>query len=184
MKTVIGIVGEKGSGKGTFTELFRELSQNPIGCVKSSDILAETLRLWKIPLTRKNLQDLAIIMDGHYGTGSLSNAVRERIASAKEDIVIFEGIRWQSDVDMVESFPNHLIVYVTAPVDVRYQRTRERKEKVGEGEATFEEFMKEEKVSTETQIASIGEKAGVKIGNLGSKSEFREKIREHFVHLF
>ena len=177
MKSVIGVVGEKGSGKGTFTELLKKICPEPVACVKSSDLLVETLNLWKIPLTRRNLQELAIVMDGAYGEGSLSRAVAERIRNAQERVVVFEGIRWPSDLEMVRSFPGSMVAYVTAPAGIRYERTKKRKEKAGEGDATFEQFMKEEQVATETQIVSIGRSADAKIENLGSKEEFEEKVR-------
>jgi hypothetical protein len=50
---------------------------------------------------------------------------------------------------MVRSFSDNFLVYVTTPVGIRYDRTKERGEKVGEANATFDEFMKEEFVATE-----------------------------------
>lgn len=178
MKTVIGVVGEKGSGKGTFVHILQALATQSIECVKSSDILADTLTMWDIPLTRSNLQQLAIIMNGKYGNTSLSHAVEKRIGALPSSIVIYEGIRWPSDLDMIRKFPKHILVYVTAPAETRYKRTLARKEKVGEGEATFEQFMEEEKVLTETQIVKIAAEAEVRIENTGSKEDFEKKVKE------
>ena len=90
MKTVIGIVGEKGSGKGTFTKFLNDFLPGKVSIVKSSDILGETLELWDIPKTRSNLQQLAIIMDDTYGVGTLTHAVEERISKSKNTIVAYE----------------------------------------------------------------------------------------------
>lgn len=178
MKTVIGVVGEKGSGKGSFVHMFQALSSKSVDCVKSSDILAETLNLWDIPLTRSNLQQLAIIMNGKYGDTALSHAVEKRIKEFGADTVIYEGIRWPSDVEMIKRFPKSILVYITASPETRYKRTLERKEKVGEGSATFEQFMQEEKVATETSIPGIAAQASVKIINEGSKEDLEKKVRE------
>ncbi len=188
MKILIGVIGEKGAGKGTFTKFFREAvvaSGTPVSIfnIKSSDILAKTLNMWDIPLTRSNLQQLAIIMDGQYGSGSLSHAIKNEISNAKEDIVIFEGIRWPSDVEMVRSFPNNKIVSVQAIPEIRYERIKLRNEKVGESMATYEQFMAEEKVATETQIATLAEGADFKIDNNGGEKEFAEKVVEFFRRL-
>lgn len=180
MKTVIGVVGEKGSGKGTFVHILQTLSTKSVECVKSSDVLADTLKLWDIPLTRSNLQQLAIIMNGKYGDTSLSHAVEQRIQHFSSSLVVYEGIRWPSDVEMIKKFPKHILVYVTAPAEIRYKRTLARKEKVGEGDATFEQFMEEEKVPTETQIVEIAKGADVKIENSGSKEDFEKGVKDFY----
>lgn len=64
MIKVIGLVGEKGSGKQTFVNFLKEIASSPaergprndrggvlnIRQVRFSDILAQTLILWDIPL--------------------------------------------------------------------------------------------------------------------------------------
>jgi len=180
MKTVIGVIGEKGSGKGTFVHLLQALSSKSVGCVKSSDILAETLTLWDIPLSRSNLQQLAIVMNGKYGDTSLSNAVEQRIRSLQKDVVVFEGIRWPGDLATIRKFEKSILVYITAPVEERYKRTLERKEKAGEGEATFEQFLEEEQVATETQISTLAKEADIKIENIGTKEELEEKVKAFY----
>jgi dephospho-CoA kinase len=178
MRLLIGVMGEKGGGKGTFVNVLRSVASETISAVKSSDVLAETLNLWHIPLTRSNLQNMAIIMSNQYGKGTLSNAVRERINVTKEEIVIYEGIRWPTDIDLVRSFPDNLLVYITADPKVRFERMKKRNEKVGEGEMTFEQFMKEEQAGTETHLPVISKQADVKIENNGSKEEFKNQIRK------
>jgi dephospho-CoA kinase len=182
MKKVIGLVGEKGSGKGTFVKFFSQIAQEKglsVVSVKSSDILSETLSSWGIDLTRSNLQQLAIIMNAKYGDTTLSHAVEMRITRLlhSHDIVIYDGIRWNSDVAMVRKFSNNMLVYITAPSEVRYNRTRLRKEKVGEDIASFEQFMEEEKVSTETDIPRIGGSADVKIVNNSTEDQLICEIK-------
>lgn len=180
MKTVIGVIGEKGSGKGTFVHILQALSSKSIDYVKSSGFLAETLNMWDIPLSRDNLQQLAIIMKGKYGDKALSHAIEKRINNSQCDIVAYDSVRWQEDADMVRSFPKSIIVYITAPAERRYKRLLERKEKIGEGEATFEQFMREEQVSTETDIPNIAKQADVRIENVGTKEELEEKVKDFY----
>ena len=77
--------------------------------VRSSDILVETLQLWNIPKTRENLQDLAIYMDRGFGKGTFSGTVKHRIEQMEVDIIIFDGVRWLTDVDLIKSFKRNLI---------------------------------------------------------------------------
>jgi dephospho-CoA kinase len=182
MKLCIGLVGEKGGGKDTFTSIFQEIvgSDYFIKRYKTSDLLGRTLDMWHLPRTRHNLQHLAIVMDGGFGIGTLTNALREEIKKEESDIVIFDAIRWQSDVDMVKSFPKNLIIYITADSKVRYERSKARKEKIGEGSITYEQFMDEEKVATETEISSIGKKADVTVRNEEGIDQFRAKVLEFY----
>jgi len=117
---IIGVVGEKGSGKGTFSKLLQSyLKGRETVVVRTVDVLYDTLKIWHIEPTRSNLQNLAIIMDAQYGKGTLSRAVEARIRRIKADIVVLEGVRWQSDVQMLRSFERNVLVYVTADARVR-----------------------------------------------------------------
>ncbi len=136
--------------------------------------------MWGIPLTRSNLQQLAIIMNGKYGDTSLSDAVEKRIKEFSADVVTYDGILWPSDVEMIRRFPKSILVYITASPEVRYQRTLERKEKVGEGSMTFEQFMQEENVATETSIPTIAAQAEVRFENEGTKEELEKKVEEFY----
>jgi len=178
---VIGLIGENGSGKDTFTTFFRSVAAPlKINKIRFSDILVETLTSWNIPLTRANLQKLAIVMDEGYGKGTLTHATARRTKDDEADVVIIEGMRWLTDVPMVRNFKNSLIVYVTADSNVRFERLKNRKQKVGEESLTRAQFDHEEKEKTEIFIPKIGSKADFKIENNGSLDEFRDKVEEFF----
>ncbi len=178
-KIIIGLIGEKGSGKGTFVDLLSKIiNKNNIVHLKSSMILGDSLDLWNIKKTRENLQKLAIVMDENFGKGTLTNAIYERIKNDKKNIVIYDGIRWQTDVEMIRSFHKNILIYITANPKVRYERLKERKEKIGEENLTFEQFMKEEKAYTEIFISRIGKTADFKIENNYSIEKFKDKVKE------
>lgn len=185
MKLVIGLVGEKGSGKQTFVNFFKEIATSPsapqndivVRQVRFSDILAQTLLLWDIPITRSNLQQLSLSMDKTFGSKSLAHAARFNVANEDADVVIFDGIRGKEQFKMIKAYPKSLIIYVTAEQNLRYQRLNKRSEKVGEAGLSYEQFMQEEKVKTETQVPKIGKKADFKIENNGTLNEFKAKIK-------
>ena len=178
---VIGLVGEKGSGKETFAKFFSEFmsrEKNLTVChVKFSDLLKETLDLWSMPATRTNLQVLAVIMDQHFGEGTLAEAMYQRISKVQADIVLLDGVRWHADIKLLNRFKKHYLVYITADTKTRFKRISRRTEKIGEGK-DFKQFMKEEQAANELLIPELGAKADFKIENTGSVKEFSEKVSQ------
>lgn len=176
---VIGLVGEKGSGKQTFVNFLKHLLPNlNIRQVRFSDILAQTLILWDIPLTRSNLQRLSLVMNDAFGAEALANAAKFSIEGDTANIIILDGIRRQAELKLVKGMTNNLVIYITADQDLRYQRLKLRSEKVGEVGLTFEQFLKEEQSKAESEIPKLSTKADITIENNGSKDEFKNKIKQ------
>lgn len=177
-KIVIGLVGEKGSGKETFGNLLQEiLLDQKIYRIRFSDILVDTLKIWDIPKTRENLQKLAVVMKNGFGEERLPHAVETRINQSDADIVLIDGIRWMADVNFLKSFDKNLLVYITANLKIRYERLKNRSEKVYEEATTFEQFMKEEQAENELLIPKIGSGADYKIINNGTFEQFKKEVR-------
>lgn len=179
MKMVIGLVGEKAGGKGTFTEIMTSLlPERKIVYAKFSDVLADTLKLWGLELTRENYQKLSVAMRNTFGDGTLTRAIQNRIEALDADIVILDGLRWESDMKLLRSFPVNFLIYVTASAELRHIRSQQRKEKAGEENATFEQFMLEEQAETEKAIPKIGAAADFTVVNNCAMSKLQEKVRE------
>ena len=178
-KIVIGVVGESGAGKSTFFEILSDIVLAPpsfIGLIKSSDILEEILSILRQPASRENLQNLPCILAPYFGDGFLSSAVEERILNSNATIIIFDGIRWPSDVRMLRTFPHNFLVYITAISEIRYERLQYRGEKPEERNLSLEKFKKQELASTEVLIHQIGAAANYKIENNGTLDEFEKKV--------
>ena len=176
---VIGLVGEKGGGKGTAVRLIAEALPPGTRCVgvRFSDILREALTLWHLPHTRANLQDLSKIMDAQFGNGTLAHAMGHRIASIDADVVVLDGVRWEADRLLIRSFVTNLLIYITASTRVRYERLRSRKENAKEHETSFEQFLEEEQATSELAIPAIGATADVRITNEGALDAYVEQIQ-------
>ncbi len=177
MKTVIGLVGEKGSGKETFGKILKKLTRKKVAHIRFSDLLSETLHSWSLPQTRENLQKLAVVMKDGFGSNTLSNAIYQRIKNLKADVILIDGVRWESDVSLIRKFEKNLMVYITSDLMLRYERLKKRNQKIDEENTTFEQFMKEEKAENELLIPRIGAKADYKIINNGTLEQFKKDIR-------
>lgn len=173
---IIGLVGEKGSGKDTFAKYLSEISEKKITHIRFSDLLKETLKLWDLPITRANLQKLAQVLED-FGSGTIAHGIEKQIENTTADIIILDGIRWAPDVELLEKFP-HKLVYITADPKLRYERLKTRGEKDGEKDMSYEQFLEEERAPNELLISEIGSKADLKIENNNSIEEFDQKIRD------
>lgn len=177
-KIVIGLVGEIGGGKETFTKLLKEKYKDGVAMVRFSDILGDTLNLWGLERSRENYQKLSVAMRNTFGDGTLTNAVYHRVQNLNSEIVILDGVRWLSDADLVRKFPSNILVYVTADAKIRYQRTKDRKEKAGESQDTWEDFQKKDQAETEKDVPTIGAWADFKIDNNGTLEDYRRQVAE------
>src|SRR4051794_23253557 len=96
---IIGLVGQKGAGKECVGNIILELwPSRSIQRVRSSDVLFDTLQDWGLTANRRNLQRLALVMDHEFGTGTLTTAVGRRMQMLQADVIIFDGIRWETDL--------------------------------------------------------------------------------------
>lgn len=179
---VIGLLGEKAGGKGAFVEILKELVPDGVIQLRSSDLLLEaptkSLHITRQNVSRGQLIALAIAYERIFGKGCISRAMQQRIDALDAPVVVFDGIRWPSDVAAVRVFLDSLFIYVTADARIRWKRAQKRNEKAGEKTATFRQFLAQEKAKTERYIGKIGREKGViRITNNGSLEEFREKVK-------
>ncbi|MBI3486337.1 AAA family ATPase [Candidatus Daviesbacteria bacterium] len=177
-KVVIGIVGEKGSGKGTFPKLLQEmLPDKKIVRTTFSDVMTETLNIWGLNKSRENYIKLVVAMRDSFGPKVLADAVKKRIGGLNGEIIVVDGMRWLADLEMIKSIDGK-IVYITADPKIRFERTKLRGEKDGEIETTFEQFMEEEKAPTEVDIPEIAKNSDFTINNNGSFEEFKNQVND------
>jgi dephospho-CoA kinase len=174
-KIVIGLIGEKGSGKGTVSDYLIE----KYGAIHygTSKILRRTLEDLHVPVTRDNLVKLALVLKEGYGPSVIIDSLIKDMEKNGSDVIIADGIRMHGDVEPFRKKygENFFLVYVTADLKIRYERTKSRKQNDGEGDATFEQFLEEEGKLTEVSIHEIGRQADYKLGNNGTPDELKKQ---------
>jgi len=175
MVLVVGLVGRIGSGKGTISDFIVK----ECGGSKHvfSQILMDVCDRLHVPKTRENLQALGVSLRKELGGDILVNAMAEDLKKDNSSVVVVDGIRYINEFEMVKDFKKSIILFVDAPVSVRYERCKERGTK-GEGEMSLDEFTEKDNNKTESEIDSIGTRADYVIDNSGRIEELREKILE------
>jgi dephospho-CoA kinase len=179
-KIVIGLIGEKGAGKGSISKYLME----KFGAVHNgtSPILKRTLDDLHIPATRDNLIKLALVLKEGFWPAVVIDSLITDIEDSGAKIVIADGIRMHGDVEPFRQKygKDFYLVYITADVRTRYKRTKLRKEKAGEDKTTFEQFLAEEGRLTEVSIHEIGATADFTIDNSGTHDDLKKRMEEVF----
>jgi dephospho-CoA kinase len=172
---IIGIIGAKIAGKETAA---RYLATTYIGKhIAHSSILFEITSIMHVPATRDNVIKLAGLRK-IFGESVLTNALNHKITEMNATLVIVTGVRFQNELDNIRSYADHLIVAITAPLEVRYERQAHRAARIDDKTMTFQEFAELEGRETEIGITDLIKQADVTIDNSGTLSEFHAKLDE------
>ncbi|MEM2707696.1 MAG: nucleoside monophosphate kinase [Candidatus Pacearchaeota archaeon] len=174
-KLVIGIIGTIGSGKGTLAKFLVD-NYNFRSIVMGNLVRAEA-RKRKIKATRETLHNLQAKLrkkNKYY----FINKVIDKIEKSKYGRWVVDGLRNPEDALMLKKKFNAKIIFVDAPIILRWKRTIKRGRSY-EKNLSFEEFLKKEKEEKKIFRFNITKKyADYKIFNDKSKREFYKKIKK------
>ncbi|MFH0860207.1 MAG: AAA family ATPase [Candidatus Altiarchaeota archaeon] len=168
MKLVIGLIGEIASGKDTVAEHISK--EYGASVYRFSDVLRDVLRRLHLENTRENLQSIGVSIRQAFGVGVLADCIREDMLEDTSDLIVVDGVRYAHEAEMVRSFENNLLLYVTAPENMRYKRAVGRGTR-GEKKISFEQFKKAGEGGTEGMIRQIAGQADHTIENTGTVEE-------------
>ncbi len=173
-KVIIGLVGEKLAGKDTVAEYL--VKNYGAFHIKFSYVLDEILDILDLPKTRRNEIDLGLGLRDVFGPSALFKALKKRIETSIGSKIVINGIR-MDEFDRIVKELGAKTIYITAPVEIRFQRYLQRHEKADDGKMSFEEFAKQDKEElTEKDIPELGKRADYKIENTGSLEELMGKV--------
>lgn len=168
-KIIIGLVGEAAAGKGTVAAFLTDKFGASTHTFSTS--MKECVKRLYLPLSRENLTKFSTLTRQAYGEDLYARVVAKDCETDTHEMIVVDGIRLEADMTALMAFPGFHLIYVTAPVEVRWQRARNRGEKAGESDMSLEDFKKEELLPTELAIKSIGESAEFTVPNGGDFAE-------------
>jgi dephospho-CoA kinase len=169
---IIGLVGEKLAGKDTAANYL--VSKYNASHFRFTHILDAILEELNLPVSRKNEIDLGLNLRKVFGDHILINALEQRIKKSMSGYKVVNGIR-MDEMEVVKNW-GAKIIYITAPVELRFKRYNERHEKADDAEMDFEDFKKQDLSITEAAIPELGKKADFKIENVGTVEELQAKL--------
>jgi len=175
-KIVIGLIGEKGAGKGAVADYL--VSNYGATHYGTSKILRRTIEDLHLPANRDNYVKLAIVLKEGFWPSVIIDSLIKDIESNGSEIIIADGIRMHGDVEPFRKKygKNFHLVYVTADLKIRYERTKKRKEKAGEDKTSLANFIAEEGRLTEVSIHEVGTTADFVINNNKGEKELYQQV--------
>lgn len=171
---IIGLVGEKLAGKDTVANYLS--AQYGAGHFRFTHILDAILEDLSLPLSRQNEIDLGLGLRKIFGEHILINALQDRVRKSLSSFKVINGIR-MDEMDVVKTW-GAKIIYITAPLNLRFQRYCDRHEKADDGMLSKEQFVAQEKTSTEVRIPELGANADYRIDNIGILEDLHKKVDE------
>ncbi len=169
---IIGLVGEKLAGKDTVSNYLVE--KYGATQFKFTHILDAILEDLNLEISRKNEIDLGLGLRKIFDEHVLVNALEQRVKKSLSSYRVVNGIR-MDELGVVKGW-GAKIIYITAPISVRFERYKNRREKADDALMNLQEFIEQEKGPTELEIPELGKRADFRIDNTGSLEELYAKI--------
>ena len=171
---IIGLVGPKGSGKGTLAKRLK--SRYKARIVTFSDVLNDVLEVLQIERTRVNQIYLSIALREQFGYEVLAQALKARIQKMKGNApIIIDGIRFTQDFKPWKDLPNFTLISLEADIKERYRRIKTRGRTAEEKSLSWVKFQKEESMPTEISFQKLSRQAKF---HINTNSPLKETFKQ------
>lgn len=175
-------VGEKLAGKEMASRYL--IKRHRFVGYRFSKILVSILNQLNLPISRLNETNLAGALRERFGSGVLAETIKSLILDSRNQRVVIDGLRHPAELEALKRLPGFLLVYLTAPLEVRFRRALKRRERVGEGSFSLADFKREERLPTEVFIHGLGRKAKVKLVNDDGLKDLYEQIEDKIIKVY
>ncbi|MFQ5815264.1 MAG: AAA family ATPase [Candidatus Hydrothermarchaeaceae archaeon] len=173
MTLYIGLAGRIGSGKTTISlHLQKEYGAREH---RFSEILEDVLERLHLPHRREYLQKLGETLREEFGHDILVEALKRDLEEEKADTVVIDGVRYENEVEMLRRLEENILVFISAPPELRYQRTVKRGTR-GEAVISFEQFSANDEAVTERELDIVEQRADYVLENTGTVDELLQKL--------
>lgn len=174
-KIIIGLVGPIKAGKTTIAE-YLEKEYHAL-CPRYSDPLFEILKICgQTKPSRGDLQWLSTELRGRLGENLLAKIMFSRIQELKSKVIVLDGVRRFTDVELMTDMPEFILVSVDTDPKIRWQRMVKQDEKDGDEDKIYEQFLQDEKQESELQIRDVMAKVNYRIDNNSTLEKLYQQV--------
>ncbi len=174
MKHIIVLVGEIGSGKGTVADYIIE--HYNASYHRFSSMLRDVARRLYLPESRDVLISISEVVRTKFGEGTLANVMAKDVEFDARELIIVDGARRMADVEYLSKLEGYHLIYITATLETRYERVKNRGEKVDEKNMSFEQFKQDNERSTEVSIREVATHAEKTLNNDGTLEQLHTQV--------
>ena len=174
---IIGFVGMPGSGKSAAAEVAREMN---IPVVVMGDVIREEAARRGLEPTDRNLGNVGNDLRDKEGPDAIATRCLAKIRATGAPVVVVEGIRSRSEVDLFrEGFNDFELVEVYVPDEIRLARIASR----GRSDDANHQDLAKAVADRDARELSWGmgdaiRAADLRIENAGGVAEFQGRVRE------
>lgn len=115
-------------------------------------------------------------MRSTYGADILERAAIHKAETLEIEYLLLDGVRRPSDIEHLKDLGGFILIYIDAPVELRYERVRSRAQNSGDDQKSYEEFLRDEQQESEQHIPLLQNIADHIIINSGSKEELHNSL--------
>ena len=173
-RIIIGISGEIASGKGTVAKYIAE--KYNASAYRFSTMLRNAMDRLYIEQNRDNISTFSTLLRKKFGEDLFAKVMAKDVKKDEAEIIVIDGIRRLADIEYLKEIPEFKFVYIEADIKKCYDRIIQREENTDDKNKTFDEFVEEHNLETETQIKDLKQYADIIIENNGTLEDLYEKI--------
>ncbi len=173
MTRYIGLAGRIGSGKTTVSKHLQD--KYDANERRFSEILEEILGTLRFPIKREYLQKLGKVLREEFGHGILVEVMKKKLEEETADAIVVDGVRYANEVDMLRSLKDSILIFVSAPPELRYERVVKRGTR-GEAAISYDDFLKNEEAATERELEIVEQQADYVLENVGTIEELLQNL--------
>lgn len=167
------LTGMPGSGKSTVADMLKERG---FTMVEHSAQIKKLMRIGGMTINAKNIELFVVRLKEAFGRDVVAKLSSKMISSAKGDVVI-SGPRDPAEVEYIRTIrPGVVVVAVSAPSKVRYNRLIKRKEDVETN--NYQEFEWRDRKNVALGTMKLIKSADYLLLNTGTLPELHSNVDE------
>ncbi len=181
-RTILVVVSMPGGGKSEASGYIRSKG---ISVFKSGDVVRKAVLDSGQPLTIENSENMARKLREEHGNDYPTRVTGEKIKPLKDRVVCVDGPRDIYEIRYLATLGRVIIIWVDAPLELRYERSVSRKgsslEPKTRDPKDFEEFRWRDRKEGERGEAALKTTKEFEVrvlDNTGTKEELHRKIDE------
>ncbi len=180
-KFVLGLVGQAGSGKGAVAQIL----QHKYGAqlYRYSIVLNDILERLALEQSRDHQIKLSEALRSSFGEAVFGQALIRDLSVSQDPLTVVDGFRQIATLELFARLAKFKLIAITASPELRYARIKQRGEKIGERDLTWEQFLQQEQASTEKVIPDVMRQAWRTIDNNGTLDSLETQLTQLMTEL-